>query len=133
MYELRTYELTHGWGAVPSWVDAMAHGLPSKMEAADPSDAPVLVFAGYSDVGPMNCAMELWRHDSAGACMRYADSTMSRHTQVYDAVDTIQIHNSARVASRGATAWRQAVTEVAKVTQRFTVSYLHPVACSPWQ
>lgn len=70
MYELRAYELTHGWGAVPTWVDAMADGLPSKLAAADARQAPVLVFAGYSDVGPMNCAMELWRHPSAAACMR---------------------------------------------------------------
>lgn len=75
LYELRSYQLTHGWGAVPTWVDAFAQGVPSKIDAAadaDPDAVPTLVFAGYSEVGPMNCTMELWRHASSSACTRSA-------------------------------------------------------------
>ncbi len=74
LYELRSYQLTHGWGAVPAWVEAFASGVGSKIEAAasqlDPSMVPTLVFAGYSEVGDMNCTMELWRHASSTACTR---------------------------------------------------------------
>lgn len=107
VYEMRNYQLGHGWAPVPTINEAFAKGLPAKM-AADTSGGQ-LVFFGSNVIGQNNYVTELWRYPSAAASMQ------------------------ARHAARSVPEWREAVSKVAEVTQAFEVVYLHAVPFSPWQ
>ena len=61
-YELRTYQLQLGYPTVPSFLELYADGLRDKL-SADDSGASTLVTLLYSDVGPLNMVVELWRHE----------------------------------------------------------------------
>ncbi|KAG2447150.1 hypothetical protein HYH02_007896 [Chlamydomonas schloesseri] len=106
VYELRSYQLSPGYGSVPKLVEAFSAGLPHKV-AADPDGK--LVFFGYTDVGMLNHVMELWRYPSAQACIQ------------------------ARQAARTVPKWRETIGSVTPGVQHFTSAFLHPAPFSPWQ
>eukprot|EP00200_Dunaliella_tertiolecta_P012987 CAMPEP_0202369310 /NCGR_PEP_ID=MMETSP1127-20130417/1172_1 /ASSEMBLY_ACC=CAM_ASM_000462 /TAXON_ID=3047 /ORGANISM="Dunaliella tertiolecta, Strain CCMP1320" /LENGTH=259 /DNA_ID=CAMNT_0048964931 /DNA_START=62 /DNA_END=841 /DNA_ORIENTATION=- len=107
MYEMRNYQLHPGYGSVPKLIDAFAKGLPAKLEA-DPGNGN-LAFFGYVDVGTLNNVVELWRYESAQACIR------------------------ARQASRTVPAWRETIGAVTPGVQHFTSEFLRPLPLSKWQ
>ncbi|KAG2444417.1 hypothetical protein HXX76_001170 [Chlamydomonas incerta] len=106
VYELRSYQLSPGYGSVPKLVEAFSAGLPHKV-AVDPEGK--LVFFGYTDVGMLNHVVELWRYPSAQACIQ------------------------ARQAARTVPKWRETIGAVTPGVQHFTSSFLHPAPFSPWQ
>jgi len=107
LYELRTYQLDLGYDAIPSLRKHMVAGLPSKV-AADAEGRAQLAFMGWTDAGPLNKFVELWRYD-----------TMQ---------DTIRVREAARTAA----AWRKAVADIAPSVQSFTTQFVKPASFSPW-
>ena len=106
VFELRRYQLELGYKAIPTLVEHIARGLPSKM-ASDSEKKGELCGMFYSDVGKLNQFVELWRYDS------------------------MQDHIRVREAARGATQWRQAIGEVAPMVQMFDTQMLKPLGLSP--
>ena len=108
VFELRAYQLELGYNPIPKLVAHMAEGLPSKL-ASDPDENGALVGMFYSDVGRLNCFVEVWRYDSA------------------------QKHIAAREAARGAQTWRACVGHIAPMVQMFDTKLTEPTRCSPTQ
>ena len=75
----------------------------------DQTGASTLATLLYSDSGPLNVVVELWRHES------------------------LQRAQESRQASRQATKWKAAIGEIAKLGQSFSTLYMRPIDASPWQ
>lgn len=74
VYEWREYQLVLGYNPIPKLREAFAAGLPSKV-SVDVDGRAELAFMGWTDVGPLNRFVELWRYESvqvrpAGAARR---------------------------------------------------------------
>ena len=106
-WEMRTYQLVLGYHTVPKFTELYAEGLRDKL-AADDSGASELVTLLYSDCGPLNVVVELWRHES------------------------IQRAQESRAASRKAAKWKHAIGEIAKISTSFSTLYMRPLRASPW-
>ena len=106
-WEMRTYQLVLGYPAVPQFLELYTEGLRDKL-AADDSGASELATLLYSDCGPLNVVVELWRHES------------------------IQRAQDSRMASRKAVKWKQAIGEIAKISTSFSTLYMRPLRASPW-
>lgn len=107
-WELRTYRLHLGYSTVPKFLELYGDGLRDKL-SADDSGASTLVTLLYSDVGPLNMVVELWRHESLERSL------------------------ASRQASRAATKWRAAIGEIAAIAHTFDTQYIRPLSESPWQ
>ena len=107
-WELRRYQLVLGYPTVPKFLSLYTEGLRDKL-AADDSGASSLVSLLYSDNGPLNVVIELWRHES------------------------MQRAQDSRVASRQAEKWKAAIGEIATLSTDFRTEYLRPLPASPWQ
>ena len=107
-WEMRTYQLVLGYHAVPKFTELYAEGLRDKL-AADDSGASELVTLLYSDCGPLNNVMELWRHES------------------------LERSQASRVASRAAPKWRAAIDQIAGLSVSFDTQFMRPLPCSPWR
>ena len=108
VYELRRYQLVLGYPTVPRFLDLYTAGLQDKLKADD-TGASQLVTLLYSDCGPLNVVIELWRHES------------------------MQRAQDSRVASRKAAKWKEAIGEIAQLTTSFSTSFMRPLRASPWQ
>ena len=106
-WELRTYQLVLGYTTVPTFLELYSAGLKDKL-AADDSGASQLATLLYSDCGPLNLVMELWRHES------------------------LQRSQDSRQASRKASKWRDAVNDIAKIAHSFDTQFMRPLPGSPW-
>lgn len=106
MYELRTYQLSPGYGSVPKLIQAFQKGIPHKI-AADKSSE--LIYFGYTDVGILNNVIELWRYPSAAGCMQ------------------------ARQSARKVAEWKEAIGAITPGVQTFRSSFLHPLPFSRLQ
>ena len=107
-WELRQYQLVLGYPTVPKFLELYTDGLKDKL-AADDSGASQLVSLLYSDNGPLNVVIELWRHES------------------------MQRAQDSRVASRSAEKWKSAIGEIAKISTDFRTEFIRPLRASPWQ
>ena len=107
-YELRTYQLQLGYSTVPKFLSLYQEGLADKLQA-DTSGASTLVTLLYSDCGPLNNVMELWRHES------------------------LERSQASRVASRAAPKWRAAIDQIAGLSVSFDTQFMRPLPCSPWR
>ena len=107
-WELRQYQLVLGYPTVPKFLELYTDGLRDKL-SADDSGASTLVSLLYSDNGPLNVVIELWRHES------------------------MQRAQESRVASRQAEKWKSAIGEIANLSTDFRTEYMRPLPESPWQ
>ena len=107
-YELRTYQLVLGYSTVPKFLALYQEGLADKL-AADATGASSLVTLLYSDCGPLNTVMELWRHES------------------------LERSQASRQASRAAPKWRAAIEQIAELSVSFDTQFMRPLPCSPWR
>jgi|TARA_B100000524_G_scaffold43217_1_gene20649 hypothetical protein len=107
-WELRKYQLQLGYDTVPRFLELYKEGLKDKL-AADDSGASELATLLYSDSGPLNVVVELWRHE------------------------TMQRAQDSRKASRKATKWRSAINEIAKLSTSFDTRFMRPMRFSPWR
>lgn len=107
-YELRTYQLKLGYDTVPKFLELYGPGLVDKLKA-DTSGASTLVTLLYSESGPLNVVMELWRHES------------------------MQRSQDSREASRAAGKWKAAVAGIADLAISFHTQFLRPTSFSPWK
>ena len=107
-WELRKYQLQLGYDTVPRFLELYKEGLKDKL-AADDSGASELATLLYSDSGPLNVVVELWRHE------------------------TMQRAQDSRKASRKATKWRSAINEIAKLSTSFDTRFMRPMLFSPWR
>uniref|UniRef100_A0A7S4GBX5 NIPSNAP domain-containing protein n=1 Tax=Eutreptiella gymnastica TaxID=73025 RepID=A0A7S4GBX5_9EUGL len=106
IYEFRQYQLRLGYPTVPNFLKFYGAGLPSKLAADKRAQLVTLL---YSDLGPLNIVIEIWRHDSPSAMM------------------------DSRVASREATEWKTAIGNIADLAHSFQNTILIPQSFSPWQ
>ena len=97
-----------GYATVPRFLELYTDGLRDKL-AADDSGASQLATLLYSDCGPLNVVVELWRHES------------------------MQRAQASRKASRQAPKWKAAIGEIAGLSTRFETSFLRPTPGSPWR
>jgi len=100
-YEMRVYQLQLGYNRVPDFLKLYGKGLPDKLHV-DQTGASQLVTLLYSDSGPMNKVIEIWRHESM---QRSIDS---------------------RVASREASKWKEAIAGIAQEAVSFETWTLRP-------
>jgi hypothetical protein len=107
-YEMRRYQLKLGYDTVPDFMRLFNEGLPDKL-LVDDSGASSLVTLMYSDCGPLNTVIELWRHES------------------------LQRSQDSRAASRASTKWRSTIGSVAELAVSFETQFLRPTAFSPWR
>eukprot|EP01025_Chloroclados_australasicus_P034482 TRINITY_DN3521_c0_g1_i3.p1 TRINITY_DN3521_c0_g1~~TRINITY_DN3521_c0_g1_i3.p1 ORF type:complete len:259 (-),score=21.41 TRINITY_DN3521_c0_g1_i3:323-1099(-) len=107
IYEMREYQLIPGYQTVPDMVQAFSKGLPDKLLSYP--ERQQCVFLGYSEVGTLNNFVELWRYNSCE--------------------DSIK----ARVVARSVQSWRDAIANVAPLTQTFKTAILKPTQFSPWK
>lgn len=108
VYEWREYQLVLGYNPIPKLREAFVAGLPSKV-AVDTDRRAELAFMGWTDVGPLNRFVELWRYESAQEAMR------------------------AREAARASKEWRETIGTVAPMVQSFSTAFYRPAPHSPWQ
>ena len=106
--EIRRYQLKLGYDTVPEFLKLYEAGLPSKLRADGTDPTSELVTVMYTDVGPLNHVMEVWRHGSGTSAM-----------------------NKSRMAARGAAEWRQAIASIAGLAVSFTTAIHKPAAFSP--
>ena len=106
-WEMRTYQLELGYHTVPKFLKLYSSGLADKL-AADDTGASQLATLMYSDCGPLNVVVELWRHES------------------------MQRAQESRQASRKADKWKAAIGEIAKLSTSFATLYMRPLRASPW-
>ena len=88
---------------MPRFLDLYTAGLQDKLKADD-TGASQLVTLLYSDCGPLNVVIELWRHES------------------------MQRAQDSRVASRKAAKWKEAIGEIAQLTTSFSTSFMRRCA-----
>lgn len=110
IYELRRYRLRLGYDTVPKFLKLYGEGLPSKLAAEGTDPTTSLTTVLYSEVGPLNEVIELWRHGDGTAAMERS-----------------------RVAARGANQWRTAISQIANLANEFTSTIHRPAPFSPWK
>ena len=106
-WELRTWQLKLGYATVPRFLELYTHGLADKL-AADEEGASQLATLCYTDCGPLNVVVELWRHES---------------------LQSAQVKAPWRKAAR----WRAVAEDVAAISQSFHTQFMRPLASSPWR
>ena len=104
IYELRRYQLKLGYHTVPRFLECYAAGLPSKLDAPGTDASTSLVSLLYTDLGPLNEVIELWRHGGG--------------TQAMEA---------SRTGARNAPQWRAAIAEIASLAVSFRSTIHKPV------
>ena len=104
--ELRRYKLQLGYDTVPRFLEYYQTGLSSKLDTLDSTTS--LVSVVYTDVGPLNHVMEIWRHGGGFAAME-----------------------ASRVNARAAPAWKTAIGEIAHLAVEFTTTIHRPTHFSP--
>ena len=107
VYEIRRYQLKLGYDTVPNFLQLYEEGLPSKLNADGTDPSTTLVTLLYSEVGPLNSVIEIWRHDDTSAMER------------------------SRVAARSAEKWRDSIAQIATLANVFTSSIYKPLSSSP--
>ena len=108
IYEFRRYQLKLGYDTVPKFLDMYEGGLPSKLEAEGTDPTTNLITLLYSECGPLNEVVEIWRHGDGTTAM-----------------------DRSRVAARKATEWRNAIANIAGLAQTFTSTIHRPTEYSP--
>ena len=106
LLELRRYQLKLGYDTVPKFFEHYQEGLPSKLSTLHPSSSLVTVL--YSEVGPLNQVVEIWRHGEG-----------------YNAME------ASRQGARQATPWRNAIAEMAELALSFSTTIHIPTSFSP--
>jgi len=106
--ELRRYQLKLGYDTVPNFLKLYGEGLPSKLNAPDTDPSTSLITVMYTELGSLNEVIELWRHGDGTKAMELS-----------------------RVAARGASEWRTAISEIAGLAVNFTSTIHKPVSWSP--
>ena len=104
IYEIRRYQLKLGYDTVPRFLTHYASGLGSKLGAEGTHESTSLVTLLYSDIGPLNEVIEVWRHGAGTHAMQVS-----------------------RGAARGAGPWRDAISEIAGLAMSFTSTVHKPV------
>ena len=104
--ELRRYKLQLGYDTVPRFLEYYQTGLSSKLDTLDSTTS--LVSVVYTDVGPLNHVMEIWRHGGGFAAME-----------------------ASRVNARAAPAWKTAIGKIASLAVDFTTTIHRPTHFSP--
>ena len=104
IYEIRRYQLKLGYDTVPRFLAHYASGLGSKLGAEGTHESTSLVTLLYSDIGPLNEVIEVWRHGAGTHAMQVS-----------------------RGAARGAGPWRDAISEIADLAMSFTSTVHKPV------
>ena len=107
IYEFRRYQLKLGYDTVPKFLDMYEGGLPSKLGAEGTDPTTNLITLLYSECGPLNEVLEIWRHGGTTAMDR------------------------SRVAARKATEWRNAIANIAGLAETFTSTIHKPTDYSP--
>ena len=110
IYEFRRYQLKLGYDTVPKFLDMYEGGLPSKLEAEGTDPTTNLITLLYSECGPLNEIIEIWRHGAGTTAM-----------------------DRSRVAARKATEWRNAIANIAGLAETFTSTIHRPTDYSPLQ
>ena len=108
IYEFRRYQLKLGYDTVPKFLDMYEGGLPSKLEAEGTDPTTNLITLLYSECGPLNEVVEIWRHGDGTTAM-----------------------DRSRVAARKATEWRNAIANIAGLAETFTTTIHRPTEYSP--
>lgn len=109
-WEVRKYQLRLGYGAVPKFLGIFNDGIGEKLSTISQAHCQSeLVSLLFSDSGPLNIFIELWRHES----MQHAQHS--------------------REASRAATSWRRTVNEVAELSISFDTQYMRVLPDSNWK
>jgi hypothetical protein len=109
-WEVRKYQLRLGYGTVPKFLSILNEGLGEKLSTIRQARCQSeLVSLLFSDSGPLNIFVELWRHQS----MQHAQHS--------------------REASRAATAWRKTVNELAELSVSFDTQYMRALPDSEWR
>ena len=108
IYEFRRYQLKLGYDTVPKCLDMYEGGLPSKLEAEGTDPTTSLITLLYSECGPLNEIIEIWRHGGGTTAM-----------------------DRSRVAARKATEWRNAIGNIAGLAETFTSTIHRPTDYSP--
>lgn len=108
IYEFRRYQLKLGYDTVPKFLDMYEGGLPSKLEAEGTDPTTNLITLLYSECGPLNEIIEIWRHGAGTTAM-----------------------DRSRVAARKATEWRSAIANIAGLAETFTSTIHRPTDYSP--
>ena len=107
IFELRRYQLKLGYDTVPKFLKLYGEGLPSKLNAKGTDPTTFLLTLLYSEVGPLNEVIEIWRHGSTTAMEK------------------------SRVAARSAEEWRNSIAEIANLSTTFTSTIHKPLPFSP--
>eukprot|EP00533_Pseudo-nitzschia_delicatissima_P002635 CAMPEP_0116101212 /NCGR_PEP_ID=MMETSP0327-20121206/12692_1 /TAXON_ID=44447 /ORGANISM="Pseudo-nitzschia delicatissima, Strain B596" /LENGTH=274 /DNA_ID=CAMNT_0003593163 /DNA_START=30 /DNA_END=854 /DNA_ORIENTATION=- len=100
--ELRRYNLKLGYDTVPKFLDLYGAGLPSKIQAQDPTTSLVTLL--YSEVGRLNEVIEIWSHG-----------------------DGVPAMERSRVAARKAQEWRGAIASIADLAIEFRSTIHRPI------
>ena len=108
IYEFRRYQLKLGYDTVPKFLDMYEGGLPSKLQAEGTDPTTNLITLLYSECGPLNEVIEIWRHGAGTTAM-----------------------DRSRVAARKATEWRNAIANIAGLAETFTSTIHRPTDYSP--
>lgn len=108
IYEFRRYQLKLGYDTVPKFFDMYECGLPSKLGAEGTDATTNLVTLLYSECGPLNEVIEIWRHGAGTEAMELS-----------------------RAAARKATEWRNAIANIAGLAKTFTSTIHRPTDHSP--
>ena len=70
IFEVRRYQLQLGYDTVPRFLSLYQEGLPSKLNEATGKDPTTsLITLLYSEVGPLNHVIEVWKHGYGTAAM----------------------------------------------------------------
>merc|ERR1712172_164832 len=70
IFEVRRYQLQLGYDTVPRFLSLYQEGLPSKLNEATGKDPTTsLITLLYSEVGPLNHVIEVWKHGNGTAAM----------------------------------------------------------------
>lgn len=111
IFEVRRYQLQLGYDTVPRFLSLYQEGLPSKLNEATGKDPTTsLITLLYSEVGPLNHVIEVWKHGNGTAAMERS-----------------------RVAARQAQEWRHAIAEIAGIAQQFNTAIYRPYEFSNMQ
>ena len=108
IYEFRRYQLKLGYDTVPKFLDMYEGGLPSKLGAEGTDPTTNLITLLYTECGPLNEVLEIWRHGTGTTAM-----------------------DRSRVAARKATEWRDAIANIAGLAETFTSTIHKPTDYSP--
>lgn len=108
--EIRRYQLQLGYDTVPQFLEWYGGAIADKLTAPGTCETTSLVTLLYSDVGPLNEVLEIWRHGNGTAAMEQS-----------------------RAAARRVSTWRQAIAQIATLAVSFQTTIHKPVSFSPIQ